>query len=282
MKLLNWTKKQFKFMAVNKKMIKNNIIKLNKQQTNEIIKTITKENEEYGLALKLIYIYGRNIGEVANLKKEDILLEDNIIIFNKDTENEIKYNIHESVKIELSKLIELKQDTEYIFHKPIKLKDNINYQLYKKTGMDELDYIKGLKLTTKDFKILRGQHLYSDGVSIHSIHELYNHKNLESTKKLIRYTELKNKKVDIENILKEYTDMNLYSVSDYPITYYCTNRKNREAILELYENNINIHGDSEIRNILNNINSNVLVKELDKLSSNGDYKYIKGLRVMKN
>ena len=261
------------------------LIKLNKAQVNELIKSVGKDNDEYGLGLKLIYVYGRNISEVAYLKKEDVDLENNIIIFNKGKDNELRFKILESLKEELGKLIELKQEDEEIFNKPIKLKDNINYLLYKKTGdLTELDYIRNLKLTTKDFKILRGQHLYQDGVSIHSIHELYHNKHLDSTKKLIKYNELVNKRVSIDTLLEDYTDLNLYSVGDdMPLTYYCTNRKKHEAIMELDNDGlISVHGDSEIRNIINDLPLDSLIKELGNLRDNGDYKYIKGLRIMKN
>ena len=256
------------------------IIKLSKTELNELLKRITEDNEEYGLALKLTYIYGRSIGEVSNLQKKDITGTEITFKINDEYKT---YLLHPTIQSELEKQIELLTDEDYVFSNHKKLKDNLNYTLYRKTeNTRELQYLYGLKLTTKDFRILRGQHLFQDGVSVKTVNELYCNKSLDSTKKLIKYYDLLNQDKSINTILEDYTDIKLYEDFEYSsyATYYCVNRGEEEAIIELQnEKIINIIGEEEIKKELMQL---PLYNILGEITGIGEYKFYNGFKIMKN
>ncbi|MBR3363051.1 MAG: site-specific integrase [Bacilli bacterium] len=268
----------------------NEIIKLNKQQTNETLKIIGEEEPRYGLALTILYIYGRNISEVYNLQDTDINKEDETITFIMNN-NKITHKIHPQIKQELYKLVEENQG--YIFQegeRPLTtFKDGINYYLHKKTGrLAELEFLADLRLTTKEFKRLRGQHLYQEGVPIKTIHELYNNTNMEGTKKTIKYHELKPLiyNEDVEDIISK-TNVEIYEEHEFnnnPIFYVINNDK-KEAIIEVItDEEMEVIGDEELVNHLTSeeFNTKDLINKLLPVSRVGDYIIYDNMRFLKN
>lgn len=264
------------------------IVKLTKTEMNELLETMNEDEPNYSLILKLQYIYGRNISEVYNLTKGDINQKKNTITFMMNGD-ELTYKVHEEIKEQLYDLVE-NASKEYIFQegdRPLSnVKDGINYYLHKKTeALNELPFLEGLRLTTKDFKALRGQHLYQDGVPIKVIHELYHNTNTDGTKKTIRYEELKESlylesvdEIIEDTCLKVFTD---HSFNKNPL-YYVTDENENESILEIKKDTLNFYGDGELKEAFDKLDSEGLLKLLDYVQSPGDYVYYDNLKFLKN
>lgn len=269
--------------------MKNKIIKLTETEVNELLKQISIDEPKYGLILKLQYIYGRNISEVYNLKKTDVNTKENTITFYMNNDK-LTYKVHNEIKDQLYSLL---KDTkkEYVFQegdRPLPtIKDGINYYLHRKTEtLNELPFLEGLRLTTKDFKALRGQHLYVKGVPIKTIHELYHNTNSDGTKKTIRYDELKEMthSEDVDEIidntcLEVYTDHNF---NKNPIFY--TTLGEEEAIVELsQEDTLNFYGeDGELKKSFDGMDSNDLIALLKQINYPGDYVECSGVKFLRN
>lgn len=264
------------------------IIKLTKTETNELLKVITEEEPIYGLILKLQYIYGRNVSEVYNLTKNDIEMDKDLITFVMNGDK-LTYTVHPEVRSLLYKTVE-EAKKNYIFQegeRPLSnVKDGINYYLHKKTNnVNSLPFMEGLRLTTRDFKALRGQHLFEDGISIKTIHELYHNSNSEGTKKTICYDELRRmlSPSDVEEIIRD-THMDVYSDHSFnrnPI-FYITNKDGEEAILEIKDTDISFYGDGELRSTFEELDTSVLLPLLGRVKYTGDYVYCGGLKFLRN
>lgn len=258
-------------------------ILLSKTETNEILKYIREDNEVFGLLFDLIYIYARNVTEVSTIRKKDINLEDNTILFNINQNNtEGIFPIHKDIKKRLCKFMET--DEEYIFkgyipvHNPTGVlndylaKNNQKFKnlLYKNNV--------NLSLSTIDFKILRGQHLFQDGVDVESIHRLYHYKNLNSTKRIINYHGLiQHKDVDIDSLFNDYTDVNLFKVDEYKMynQYYCSlDDKECIVVLDKITGEIMFNGDNSIKKIIHDFN-------FSSIKEYGDYSFYKKVQIMK-
>ena len=267
----------------------NKIIKLNKQQTNELLRIIKQEEPTYALALTIQYIYGRNIGEVYNLKHEDIDTVNETITFTMNGDR-LTYKVHPQIMKDLYDLTE--EQKEYIFQegkKPIHtIKDGINYYLHRKGGLlNTIPYMKNLRLTTKSFKRLRGQHLYQDGVSLKTIHELFHNTNIEGTKRTIQYNELKEllHQENIDDIIAE-TNMEIYAEPDFnnnPI-FYTTNHEH-EAIIEITKkDNYKCIGDEELVDYLmdDDFPRMELLDKLAPVTKVGDYILFNNIKFIRN
>lgn len=266
------------------------IIKLNKQQTNELLRVIGEEEPRYGLALTLQYIYGRNINEVYNLKDTDINKEEETITFIMSN-NKIVQKIHPQIKQQLYQLAE--DNPGYIFQegeRPLTtFKDGINYYLHKRTGrLKKLRYLEDLRLTTKEFKKLRGQHLYQDGVPLKTIHELFNNSNMEGTKKTIQWHELKDMLYNktVEEIIMD-ANVEIYEEPEFnknPI-FYVTNDYKEEAIIEVTsEDDMEVIGDEELVEYLTSedFNKEALIPKLECVKRVGDYIIFGNIKFLRN
>lgn len=274
------------------------MIKLNKTKLNELLYYISSDNYKNSLILKLGYIYGRNASEVFNLKPVDINLTDETILFNIPT-GTVTFPLVEDIRdILLGYIYDhgLSED-EYVFREvdesmEIAIK-KLNYYLDKTiNSLNTTIEFNSPKLTTKDFKILRGQHLFLDGTGLHTIHELYCNTNLMSTKDIIQYNELKKYLFQcntLEKIFQENTDLNLYYDYRYSQTDLFTISDDNDTdnlIIEIdyEENTINIiteNTDSEIAKEITKIDPDTLFKELSKLE-HGNFKFLNGLKIIKN
>lgn len=274
------------------------MIKLNKTKLNELLYYISSDNFKNSLILKLIYVYGRNAREVFNLKPEDVDLTIETILFTIPT-GTVTFPLVEDIRDVLMGYIYdhgISPD-EYVFREvdetmEIAIK-KLNYYLDKTiTSLNNTIEFQSPKLTTKDFKILRGQHLYLDGTSLHTIHELYCNTNLMSTKDIIQYNKLNEYLFQcntLDKVFMENTDLNLYYDYRYSQTDLFTisdDTDNENLIIEIDypENMINIitdDTDNEIANELQKINPDTLFLELSKLEP-GNFKFINGLKIIKN
>lgn len=269
-------------------IMKNKIIKLTQAEVNELLNVMNEDEPNYSLILKLQYLYGRNISEVYSLKKTDINKEDNTITFIMNNDK-LTYKIHEEIREQLYEVVDTAKK-QYIFQegeRPLSnVKDGINYYLHKKTeAVNDLPFMEGLRLTTKDFKALRGQHLYQEGISIKTIHELYHNTNTEGTKKTICYEQLKKQlfSESVEEIiedtcLKVFTDHNF---NKNPI-FYVTDKENNEALLEIKNNTLNFHADEELKEVVDGLNSEELLRLVSHVKYPGDYIYYNNLKFLRN
>lgn len=257
------------------------IIKLTKTETNELLKTITEEMPNYGLILKLQYIYGRNVSEVYKLRKQDINQDDDKITFVMNGDK-LTYPVHDEIKEQLYTTIK-EARKQYIFQeaeRPLSnVKDNINYYLHKKSeALNELKFLEGIRLTTKDFKALRGQHLYQEGYPIKTIHEFFHNTNMDGTKKTICYEELQ-KELFPEDIITiiENACLEVYTEHEFNVNpmFYVTDEENNECLLEV-ENDIgviNIYGDDEMKKDISKLDVLELIQSLSNVKVAGDYVY---------
>lgn len=266
------------------------IIKLNKEQTNETLKVIGEEEPRYGLALTLQYIYGRNISEVYNLQDTDINKEEETVTFVMNN-NPITHKIHPQIKQQLYKLAD--ENPGFIFQegdRPLTtFKDGINYYLHKRTGrLRELTFLDNLRLTTKEFKKLRGQHLYQDGVPLKIIHELYSNSNMEGTKNTIQYHELKellyNKSLD--DIIME-VNMEIYEEHEFnknPIFYVLDSDKNEAIIEVMTDEEMEVIGDEELVEHLTGeeFDTKDLISKLVPVNRVGDYILYDNIKFLRN
>lgn len=274
------------------------MIKLNKTKLNELLYYITSDDYKNSLILKLIYIYGRNAREVFNLKPEDINLTNETILFGIPT-GTTSLPLVDDIRDDLMGYIYdhgISPD-EYVFREvdesmEIAIK-KLNYYLDKTiTSLNNTIEFNSPKLTTKDFKILRGQHLYLDGTRLHTIHELYCNTNLMSTKDIIQYNKLNNylSPCDtLDKVFKDNTDLNLYYDYRYGQVDLFTisdNNDEENLIIEIdyTENTINIIAGEEDTGLvkeLQKISPDDLFRELSKLE-HGNFKFINGLKIIKN
>lgn len=272
-------------------------MKLIKTKLNELLYYITDDHYKNSLILKLIYIYGRNAREVFNLQTKDINIPEETIQFTTPT-GDITYPLVETIQDSLIGYIYDNEftDEDYLFRDQYDTMEivikKLNYYLDKKIEDLNKRYESDLpKLTTKDFKIMRGQHLFLDGADLHTIHELYHNSNIKSTKNHIQYNELLKLKFPchtLDTLFQDYTDLNLYyeeTLEDTSI--YTVSNETTNIIIEIdYINDtINLISEeaeeSPIITTIQNINPDILCMELKKLGT-GEFKFLYGLRFLKN
>lgn len=200
-------------------------MKYTKEKLNEIFYYIEEDNFKYNIVIKLAYIYGRNITEVLNLRKKDINLEAMEILFTTNTEN-IIFPIIETLQEPLTDYINnyrkfknddlLFRDKNYRVETEVK---KLNYYLDQTiTSLNKILETNYPKLTTSDFKVLRGQHLFLDGAELHVINDLYHNKNITSTRRYLDYDNLLKLKfpcTNLEELLEDYTDLEIYYDNSY-------------------------------------------------------------------
>lgn len=271
-------------------------MKLTKEKLNELLFYIENDDFEKALIFKLCYIYGRNAREVLELTVDAINLTDETITFTTQT-TPVTYPLNSAISEDLISIIYndgLRSD-DYIFRI-----DTTLIIAVKSLNVYLADTIKSLNrsldleipnLTTKDFKNLRGQHLFLDGVSIQTIHEFYHHSNMKSTKKNINYFELKKLKYEantINEIFDDLTDIHIYYEDHYDDTdvIVVSDENGNSIVIEIDypEHTINIDSseDNPLISKISSIDSDKLFDELRKLKKPGQYKIIDGMRFLKN
>ena len=271
------------------------MIKLEKTKLNELLYYIREDHFKNSLILQLIYAYGRNASEIFNLKPEDINLTDNTITFDITTKK-IAYPLLPTLTDDLMGYIydQEIQEEDFIFRRPdedmpIAIK-KLNYYLDRTVdSLNRSIEFNAPKLTSKDFKFLRGQHLFLDGADLHTIHELYSNSNIQSTKKNIEYNKLLELKFPCNNlntVFQEYTDFNLYYDNRFDETSLFTVTDDKDnIIIEINheENIINIITNEEtgLTKAIEEVDPNILCSELSKLEP-GNFKFINSLRFIKN
>lgn len=271
--------------------MKNKLIKLTKAQTNELLTIITKEEEKYGLCLLLQYIYGRNISEIYHLTKTDINKQEETITFTITDKKTITYPIHKQVKYLLYKLIDDENTPHHIFQigkRPLHgIKDGINYYLHRKSdALNKLPYLHGIKLTSKDFKILRGQHLFQDGIELKTIHKLYGNTNINSTKRTINYEALY-KEYYTTDVIKIIHDTNVtiypeHGFNTNPVFYVKDEKENRTVILEvLNKEEFKQNGEETLMQEIDDMNPKKLIKNISQVENIGEYTNYKGLKFLR-
>jgi hypothetical protein len=274
------------------------IIKLNKTEVNELLYHLCKDNHRYGLVLKLVYVYGRNIGDVLRLRKRDINISNNIICF-KLYDGSYNLPIHKDVKKELLDYIAPLDDKDYLF---INVANDIevnNTNVYSNRINGYLrDLIKQLNkgnvfgghcplLVCTDFKILRGQHLIIDGCPLKIVQELYHIKNVASIKNMIRYKDLLKLCFEcdsLDKVFNSFTDLNVFYDYDFVEMDLFTLFKNGCSVIIEYDSLLEdfniVVGDDDLFVEVSGLDVGVF-RELLGLSS-GEYKFVDGFKIVKN
>ncbi len=272
------------------------MIKLTKEKLNEFLYYLSTDNPKNTLIFKLGYIYGKNMREVLILKPTDINIEKETITFNTYSEK-VTYPLTKTLLDELLGYIydnELKPD-DYIFkNKNQKIEQGIKrLNEYLHATVMSLNKILDLNLpeiTTKDFKILRGQHLYLEGVDLHTVHELIGGTNIKVTKNVINFKELHKLRFpcnNIDEVFTDYTDIEvLYEEGFHDSELYTVSSIDDNIIIEVMQATGEINIISSESNSLNEklqeINPEYLFNELRSLKEQGQYKIIEDLRFLKN
>lgn len=271
------------------------MIKISKEMLNELLRYISEDNQKYGLIFKITYIYGRNIGEVLKLRKVDVDLKHNALDFMLPTES-VSFMLHPDIKDDLVDYISKKDigDDDYIF-----ISDDSKMNVYsKRLNVYLSNIIRELNknvfiehcpsLVNRDFKNLRGQHLFLDGADIKTINLLYRNKNIQSTKDNVEYKELMKQKFPCDSIGKifhNFTDLNVYSDKKFDNTDLFTICRDGQSMVIEYDYNtgvINYIGDNDnLLEEVSKLDSTVLNKDLHQLKP-GNYKYYDELRIIKN
>ena len=275
----------------------NNVIKLSKQKTNELFSYIREDNFKYALIFRLLYVYARNPYEVLTLRKSSVTHF--TISFTLSCGTSYNYRLHRDVKRDLLDYIEstyLPNDDDYIF---IDVYDNVdvhtkrlNYYLNKKINqLNKQYYFRCPKLTTTDFKILRGQHLYLDGVDDRLIHKFSHGSNIQLTRKNIKLNELKKLKFKcetVDDILEKrcYTDLNIFRIEDYCDDHLlftvADDTGNMSCVIGIVDGGIVfVDGDRVLGDRVLGFDGDVLVDCLLCLRV-GDFRVVDGLKFIRN
>lgn len=272
------------------------MVKITKEMLNELLLYISKDNFKYGLIFKITYIYGRNIGEVLRLKKCDVDLKHNTLDFELPAED-VSFMLHENVKEDLLKYIDSKSlvDGDYIFIDDV---ERINYYIqrlnsYLKSFINYLNH-NVLSwhcpyLVNRDFKNLRGQHLFMDGADIHTINGLYHNKNIQSVKDNIDYNELVVEKFPCNTLRKvfhEFTNLNVYVDTNFMNTELFTVCNGNDSLVIEYDYDtgvISLLGDkkSDLYNVVESWDYDNVFDGVCDLDS-GHYKYFGEYKIIKN
>ena len=269
---------------------------MSKERLNELLYYITEDNFKYGLIFKITYIYGRNIGEVLKLRVADVDLKHNALDFYLPTES-VSFMLHSSIKNDLLSYIEdnsLKEN-DFIFiddtNKINKYVTKLNMYLHSfimKLNRNVLSWHCPL-LVNRDFKNLRGQHLFMDGADVKTINKLYKNKNIKSVKDNIEYTELMNERFpcdSLKRIFYDYTDLDVFvddNFNNCDLFLVCKGRDNLVLEYDYDTNTVNLLGDknSELYNRFISLNYDDLFIKLRNLKV-GNYKYIDDFKFIKN
>jgi hypothetical protein len=266
-------------------------LKMSKTDVNKLLWEISDDNITYGLILKLQYIYGRNVGDILALKKEDIDISDNTIEFKLSKSNLILPIVPEICDVLINHVNGLPENEEYLF-----LTEDVNYNsnvlakrinYYLNTKIDELN--KGVnhklsKITNRDLKMLRGQHLYLDNVPLEIIHELYNNFNYSETRRLIDYDGLKKSYGydNVDNLLVNFTDLNLFRDDDYDkeSIYVVMDMNNDYGVVEFVDGDLIVHEQSNITDRLEKFDIGEIYDAI-KFLGDGEYKFVHGIKFLK-
>ena len=172
------------------------MIKLSEEKTYDLLNRISEDNWEYGLIFKLCYVYGRLVSEVYILHRDDVSFADNKITFTIN-DSRVDYPLHSSVKSDLNRQVE--ETSNYLFRHIGESINNFSSRLnyFLKKYDDEFK----VRVSPRDFKKLRGQHLLLNGVNVKSITRLYHGTDNSATKRLIEYDSLVGLVDDAEVVL---------------------------------------------------------------------------------
>ena len=282
---------------------------ISKLEVNEILYHISIQKPDVGTALKTLYIYGTNMKILYDLKVKDIDFEENTIqLYSKQHEKKITRPLDIDLKDELIELIYSNNlgPEDYALHEP---EQKVNawtqkFNRYIRLAIRDLNNTKDYnlpKLTTREFKILRGQHLFIDGVPVKIIREILDHDSENFTRKLLQTAELNEQyysKITADKVFSDYTDINvftneclepdleLYTVMSYNaqvlLEYYPG--INKVELRDLYEDESLAYNEKAVRDLklqLELIPLDELIPRLKKLEP-GQFKRIHNLKFIRN
>ena len=266
-------------------------LKMSKTDVNKLLFEVTQEYPDYGLILSMQYIYGKNPGDVIELKKEDIDFNNNTIRFKLSKSNIRLPIVPDIYGLLVNHIDNLPDDEEYVFlffyvdYKSNILSKRINYYLNIK--INELN--KGVnhrlnKITNRDLKMLRGQHLYLENVPMEVIHELYNNFNYTETRNMIDYDVLneKNNCASVDELINYHTDLNLFHDDDYnrEKIFAVVDSVGEYSVVEFNEDGLKVYENDELSDKLNELDVDDLYDNLKCLKS-GEFKFIEGYKFLK-
>ena len=280
-----------------------NPVKLSRKELNELLYYISKDNQVYGLVFKMMYIYGRSVGEILKLRVKDVDLKHNALDFILPVNRSKSFMIHDSVKTDLLTVIEDKGKEDLLFFED---KQSVNLKtvnnMSKKLNYYLSNIIKELNgsvlkwhcpvVVCGDFKKFRGQHLFLDGVGLSIINDLYCNQNMQSTRDMIDYNSLKSDSAcrRIDCVFHKYTDLNIFHDIDFDRDFdlFTVSHINDEGVFVVCEYDYVtgvvgfLEGDVEWFDLLLDDEFNLFLDSFSVLDC-GDYKWFNDvLLVVKN
>lgn len=262
---------------------------LTETETNILLKKIQKDNESYGIILKLMYLYGKTFNQIILLKTEDIT--ENTIKFNDNTFPLKHRDYLNLLSIENNEYIFLK-DTDNINEAVDKYRKNIIYYLNNNLKQLKLpSKIKWGGISLTDLRRLRGQHLILKGVDLKLVMELYQQQPSARTqfKKYLKYDELyklsSTKECEnLSDVFNYCTDTDVFQMEDFDNSNQYIVDDNTESTLVLLDYDtltfIENVSDKFKDNVLNIYQNTDLVEEISVLQPT-QYKLLNGIKFIK-
>lgn len=264
---------------------------------NELLLKVSLDNPVYGLILKLTYIYGRNISDVLSLIMSDLDFDRDRIKFRMSKSN-LVLPLVDDVRSDLVYYVNgLPEDYGYgeLLFAPVMVDEDfdvnvltkrINYYLNVKIGEwnRESSGFKFSKVTTKDFKVLRGQHLVLDGVPLDMVHKLFNNYNLGDSRDFIDYEDIAIECGfdSLDSVIGSFTDLNLFEdrSKDVEDIFVVFDRDENYCVVEFVDNGLVIHEASSVSDRLAGLDVNRIYDEVKCLGV-GEYKFVEGFKFLR-
>ena len=277
-----------------------NIVKLSKEEVNELLYYIYQDNERNGLIFKLMYIYAQSISNILRLKRVNVDLKHNTLDFIFDNCS-YSFMLHKDIRDDLIRYLDdadglylfIDEDMDTVTNDDLNIY-RVRLNQYLSNFIKKLNQEQALKwkcpnLYCTDFKILRGQHLFLDGVDVHVIHDLYGYKNIINTKNAIKYKDLLGVRFPCDSldcVFNEFTDLNLYRDHDFDGVGVFSVCDGGGCVVVEYDyrlHELTIIGGSNdgLVDVLLGYDSGVLCDLFDSICV-GDYKFLDGLKVIRN
>ena len=277
------------------------IVKLDKQECNSVLEYISTIDEEMGLFLKIIYVYGRKVSEISKLKVKDIDVKHGLIDFRLGKNKTCSFGLVSDVKDSVYEQIKDLDSEEFIFsfnsgdvnRKVSRFLDSV----VKKINLSNMGVINRHcpSLNGFDFRRLRGQHLFIDGVSLALINMVYLFEDRDSVRNLIKYDELcvalsNCSSIDVLMRDTRFTDLNVFHDTEYhnvdSVVLFTVSCGGVSCVVFEYDcidSTVSVleGSDESIVKFVDGLDKSFFDDVLCHLS-NGDYKIIDGFKIVKN
>ena len=259
-------------------------MKLTKGELNRLLCETEKDNPDYTLIYKLIYLYAKDARTVLSLRKSDVDFDNKTIKF-KDQ----PFPLLDDFDVRLQELENA--DGKYFF---IQSEDEKQIDIHRKrltyyitSKIKQLDlpsHIKRTNLSMTDLRRLRGQHLIVDGVDFDVIKKLYLQGEGTTTqfRKYLEYDELKEEMLacsSLDTVFEDYTDFSIFDFDDANPQYVVEDVQGRQFYMNVNEDCVEFLDDAggELINRVRGYHDEGLLDNLYTLKSS-EFKVVGDLR----